>query len=757
MQKHHDVLQEDNGDIITSATVTVFLANTGTPASIFEDDEITALSNPFTVSDSNYDSDGSFWFKAANGTYDIKTVNGAVTKWKYDVSLFDADNIIEIYANIAALRAITAIPPIIDATIRGYYDDDDGGANPNGYYWDTSSTETDDGLSVFKATAITTGRWKANFSGEVNFKWAGAKGDGSTDDSTAFDNATDYIDATGEWLNITPSSGDYILATAITKASLSKPLKIRGNDVSKLKYTGSNTNYVFIVSATNGHDIFLDNLHIDANLKAAVCFRATNNSASMSDSDIGRFDARGGSYKNGYLSTGLTTGSTGIFLRGGFSVAKYDDVYVYNMSRDTGAGVSGSLGSVGLATSSISINAYVKKHILIDGCVDLITNNETTGHVDDVDCDGVKFSGRQASDNNNEHIPSTFISRGTTFKNCKGRSIKTQLDGYSIVTDFTIIRDLEEAINNGQEIDFQYGGGNFSDGIIYYYETATSGTTLGTSHALANYSPDQLATANDAADGGLIVKDITIYNDISISVDTLPFAVTVSNSDTTKSLTGITVDNINMVGGGISRVLSTTGGTTEETNIEVSNFSGNLTVALVLFNDNVNATMKLVAMNNKNTGGGTPELVQLQSNTSPMLSAAGNSGFVENYKAVSTANTIGQIFRGELLGGDAIDGHTVSLPQTITLADDATHVFSATGNFGFGIITNNFGDSTQVMFTHQSNRFIEQTVTSADVTFGTTSNPDVDGDLNIWISGGAINIKNRLGSSRVFHFIHIGG
>lgn len=88
MQKHHDTAQDLQGNIINTATITVFDANTGTPSSIFEDDETTPLNNPFTGSDLNYDFEGSFWFKAANGTYDIKIV-GATTKWKYDVQLFD--------------------------------------------------------------------------------------------------------------------------------------------------------------------------------------------------------------------------------------------------------------------------------------------------------------------------------------------------------------------------------------------------------------------------------------------------------------------------------------------------------------------------------------------------------------------------------------------------------------------------------------------------------------------------------------------
>lgn len=92
MEKYHNTIQETNGDIITTATVTVYNAVGGAIASIFEDDETTPLPNPFTVSDANYGTDGSFWFKGANAVYNIKVVNGASTKWVYDVTLFDFED-----------------------------------------------------------------------------------------------------------------------------------------------------------------------------------------------------------------------------------------------------------------------------------------------------------------------------------------------------------------------------------------------------------------------------------------------------------------------------------------------------------------------------------------------------------------------------------------------------------------------------------------------------------------------------------------
>lgn len=72
--------------------------------------------------------------------------------------------------------------------VLGYYTKGDGGGGL--FYWDSTSTETDNGGTIIQATGVTTGRWKRPIDETMgNVKKWGAKGDGITDDSTAIVNA----------------------------------------------------------------------------------------------------------------------------------------------------------------------------------------------------------------------------------------------------------------------------------------------------------------------------------------------------------------------------------------------------------------------------------------------------------------------------------------------------------------------------------------------------------------------------------------
>jgi len=75
--------------------------------------------------------------------------------------------------------------------VLGFYTEGDGGGGT--FFWDASSTATDNGGTVIAATGVTTGRWKRVYSGAVNVKWFGVKATES--DTTTRTNNTSRVNS----------------------------------------------------------------------------------------------------------------------------------------------------------------------------------------------------------------------------------------------------------------------------------------------------------------------------------------------------------------------------------------------------------------------------------------------------------------------------------------------------------------------------------------------------------------------------------
>lgn len=87
------------------------------------------------------------------------------------------------------------------------------------YYWSSTATGGDDGITVNGNTAYgATGRWVRHYTGDVNPRWYGAYGTGTDNDTSYFAAALTYCAANSKALHLT--NGTYLLSSTITPGSV---------------------------------------------------------------------------------------------------------------------------------------------------------------------------------------------------------------------------------------------------------------------------------------------------------------------------------------------------------------------------------------------------------------------------------------------------------------------------------------------------------------------------------------------------------
>jgi hypothetical protein len=128
--------------------------------------------------------------------------------------------------NIAALKALDPSTVTEEVTVEGYYVPADKGGGI--FFWDTTTPIAANNNGTIIASTVpgytTSGRWKRIYSDAVNVLWFGAKGDGLTDDTSAFENAI----ATGDAV-LVPETADYyhlirFLSLVNNMAGVGRPL-----------------------------------------------------------------------------------------------------------------------------------------------------------------------------------------------------------------------------------------------------------------------------------------------------------------------------------------------------------------------------------------------------------------------------------------------------------------------------------------------------------------------------------------------------
>ncbi len=128
--------------------------------------------------DIGYFDDMNVWIGQGNTV--IHSANASIVKMNEAIAKINniAENAINAitFDNIAQLKLHSSIGRV---DVLGYYTKGDGGGGT--FYWDSTSTEADNGGTIIQATGITTGRWKDADTINLTIKDFGGKDDDLTD------------------------------------------------------------------------------------------------------------------------------------------------------------------------------------------------------------------------------------------------------------------------------------------------------------------------------------------------------------------------------------------------------------------------------------------------------------------------------------------------------------------------------------------------------------------------------------------------
>lgn len=251
--------------------------------------------------------------------------------------------------------------------------------------------------------------------------------------------------------------------------TVTKGVTVHGNNVI-LSYDGATHIGDFIkISSSVAVKHYFYLTHIDGNHKATRCLyieSSQNNSDGESE-----FYFNNSSVKRAKRLVGAGfIGGSGIHVRGAFRQISSEYSHISDCMLGTGAGTSGSVGISGFTVTHLTSDSYPVEMTFNGGGVDKIYS-EDPSYTDDQD--GLVFFSSTSTTKAGKKR-SIFRTMGAEFRNCWGRSIKTQCRK-SIVTATNFYRNEGFTTLHGNgEVDIQTGQGEVF-GNTYEYENGYTG------------------------------------------------------------------------------------------------------------------------------------------------------------------------------------------------------------------------------------------------------------------------------------------
>ena len=412
-------------------------------------------------------------------------------------------------------------------------------------YGTTSTTATvgnDARLSfVASGTGATTRTLQNKLRDIISVKDFGATGDGSTDDTAAINTAIDAALAGSG--NLYFPAGVYAMSSnldltanqaQIPLKTMTRDLNILG-DQATIRCTRSTEVVYMMYFFTAGFDFSMSGITFDQNQKAWVGLRVEQNTGT-SGTALNIVTIDNCTFENSYKTTTTLAGwgsNGGLFVSGGFKKVAITNCTVQNNSRAINTANPGNTSTLGIfiANSGTVPNSLFAQNIYVSGClIQNILNDEvgiSGGTNYNFDTDGMSVFGGFSQ--TSSYTPCRAIITNNTFVNCKGRSIKMQLDEVTVTNNtfrFGIRPCGNATLTNGGIVDAQ-GITSTITNNIWHYDPAPGNVNPfnanGTAGAIGNYcvtsflQPD----SNGPRPKSIIIENNTVYNNVTEAVGVL--------------------------------------------------------------------------------------------------------------------------------------------------------------------------------------------------------------------------------------------
>lgn len=303
----------------------------------------------------------------------------------------------------------------------------------------------------------------ARFGTAVPVSKFGAKGDGTTDDTDALNEAI----TSGLPLYWGGPDKVYVVSASLT-TTLTQDLVWR-SDGATIKVDSEATHIHRVVFVTSpGYNVYIDGpLTIDANSKANIAWYFNNATTTFA-----KFTGKGMGARNIYRADTSMTGGDGIWVRGAWRTVYLEQPDIRNIVMAEDAGVQGSQGVCGITVSSAGAGMAPDEVNIIAPYVENVWCEDDEYLVDQ---DGIRVFTEE--DNGSVILfPTHFNIRGGKIKNCGGRAIKAQTEFGRVEGVFISRRGTPWASRTGSmpEIDFQTGAGIIRDIEVQYVSNTPS-------------------------------------------------------------------------------------------------------------------------------------------------------------------------------------------------------------------------------------------------------------------------------------------